>query len=188
MGIFSGLKDTKAAGGQRDPVARPGRYLCRVDSFKLQNSQKPPKKPLVVAEFTIVHVLDENTGLAHPVGHESVELILSYGPGEAMFLPKVQGFLKGVLNQDADDDDAESASSSDEPLKGIIVEMSAATKPYKCKKTGETKMACNRVWHRSLSKSEAETTLTAEEKTRFFRNGLVENPFAPDEQTAEQNA
>jgi len=186
MGLFSGLKGTKPIGGQRDVQAKPGRYLVRVDGFKRNKSAKPPFKEFVAFEFTVVKVLDENQGLAHTLGHEGVELCLNYGTGEQVFLPKVAAILKGCLNADPEDEDADAASGTDEPLKGLVVEMSASNKPYTDKKTKEAKVACNRSWHRSLPKSEVLAELDAAAMKRFFPNGVVENPYAPDEETSGQ--
>ena len=185
--IFKGLKETKPSGQKRDVTARPGRYLIRVDSMRQQESAKPPKgREFVAFEGTVVKVIDDAQGQSHQVGHEFVELCMNFGPSAQMFLAKIAGILKGVLNQDPDDDDGSTAVGADQPLKGLCVEMSAVLTPYADRVTKEQKVACNRRFHRSLSKSEATAELDEATIKRFWPSGgLIENPFAPDEAAAE---
>lgn len=186
--MFKGIKESKPMGARRDAQAKPGTYWVRLDSMRRQESAKPPRgREFISLEATVVKVIDDQNGLAHSVGHEFVELLMNYGPAATVFLSKINGILTGILNTAPDEEDCDSAISNEQPLKSLVVEMSAVSRPFK-NKEGQVQVAVNRNWIRSLSKSEVEEGLDPATIKRFFPAGVVENPFAPDNQPSEQTA
>lgn len=132
---FAGIEGVKAS---RDAnYVTPGHYVMRLDAVKIKENRKG--EPIFLVEMTPLHVLvaeevvaktkkGNETLRSNKPGVPCTQLISFAGPGGDMALPNIKAFVCGVTGcaeEEVTQDVMKSITSEEQPLAGVMVEVSA---------------------------------------------------------------
>lgn len=169
MGAFKGFKEAKR-GYQSNILTGEGKYLCRIDSVGLHDTNNGE---LFKVTLTVLDIQGEGN---YKPG-EVVHVMHGTAPGKQIFQGNVKRFLAGVMDvadEEVGEADAEAACQDGGPMEGRVtmvrVKMSTAKEPDK--KTGEYRQYTNYSWSPELSAEEITEALSEEALAEYFPNGL----------------
>lgn len=132
---FGGIEDVNASGN--NVYVRPSRYLAEVSGVFMRQNRND--EDLFVIELIVKKILSEVTKTAE--GHDTVpnavgtkmsHVIKFVGAGADMALPNIKGFCNAAIDgfREADGDTQRDAiklaTSEEQPLRGVVVEVDAA--------------------------------------------------------------
>lgn len=165
MGLFTGIKDAKQMNASV-PLDKVGRYYQLIQEVRTGTTQSG--NDFMAVDKVVVHVLDDHDGEGHALGEDCSSLFTKGGKYPAYFFSNVKNFIcsaMAVADEDIDEDVAEMVVSKEQPLRGIVVEISSFLK-HKRDKKDETYVSTRYI--RRVPAAEIRATLDEESLLKFF--------------------